>query len=140
MRFGKTLKALGAVAVLALGATSVRAQETVRVEREPSAAGTVLKSTIAGGVIGSAVAGGIILYERQIQDNKDYDWQKTLAWGAVIGLGAGLVFGIVDAASGPSYASLAPRAPVRDGQSLSLDVRRRDQSNRTMTTVFTRRF
>ena len=31
-------------------------------------------------------------------------------------------------------------APVRDGQSLTLDVRKRDQSNRAIGTVFARRF
>jgi hypothetical protein len=130
-------KALWVVGLLALGTTSVQAQEVVRVEREPSAAGTVLKSTIAGGVIGSAVAGGIILYQREVEDNEDYDWQETLAWGAAIGLGAGLLFGIVDAASGPDYARVAS---VRDGQSLTLDLRRKDQSGRAITTVFSRRF
>ena len=140
MRIANALKALSVVGLLALGTTSVQAQEVVRVEREPSAAGTVLKSTIAGGVIGSAVAGGIILYQREVEDNEDYDWQETLAWGAAIGLGAGLVFGIVDAASGPDYARIAARDPVRDGQSLTLDLRRKDQSQRTVSTIFSRRF
>jgi hypothetical protein len=140
MRIGNALKALAVMGLLALGTTSVQAQEVVRVEREPSAAGTVLKSTIAGGIIGSAVAGGIILYQREVEDNEDYDWQETLAWGAAIGLGAGLVFGIVDAASGPDYARIAARDPVRDGQSLTMDLRRKDQSNRAVTTIFSRRF
>jgi hypothetical protein len=138
----RVAKALALVGLCALGTTSVRAQEVVRVEREPSAAGTVVKSTIAGGILGSAVAGGIILYNREVDNNSDYDWQRTLAWGAVIGLGAGLVYGIVDAASGPSYSasSRLARAPVRDGQSMTLDVRRRDQSHRSMGTVLALRF
>lgn len=139
MRFAKALVVIG---LCALGTTSVRAQEVVRVEREPSAAGTVLRSTLAGGILGSAVAGGIILYNREIEDDSDYNWERTLAWGAVIGLGAGLVWGIVDAASEPDYAATTrlARAPVRDGQSLTLDVRKRDQSNRAIGTVFAHRF
>jgi hypothetical protein len=141
MRIAAMLKAASVVGLLALGTTTARAQETVTVERQPSTAGTVLKSTIAGGILGSAVAGGIILYQREIQDNEDYDWQETLAWGAAIGLGAGLVWGIVDAASGPDYARIsALKAPVRDGQSLTLDARRRDQSGRSVATIFNRRF
>lgn len=132
-------KALVVVGLVALGAANARAQEVVRVEREPSAAATIAKSTIAGGILGSAVAGGIILYNREIEDDTDYNWERTLAWGAVIGLGAGLVYGIVDAATAPDYARVA-RAPVRDGQSLTLDVRRRDESNRTVGTIFARRF
>jgi hypothetical protein len=138
MRGVKTLAGLG---ILTLASTSVQAQEVVTVEREPNTAGIVLKSTIAGGVLGAAVAGGIILYQREINDNENYDWQETLAWGAAIGLGAGLLFGIVDAASAPDYARVqALRAPVRDGQSLTLDVRKKDQSGKAVATVFSRRF
>jgi hypothetical protein len=92
----------------------------VRVERRRSTAGIVLRDTLAGGVLGSAVAGGIILYEMGVNDNDDYNWERTLAWGAVIGLGAGLVWGIVDATSEPDYAMIASKAPVRDGLSRSL--------------------
>jgi len=99
----------------------------------------VLRDTIAGGVVGSAVAGGVILYNMGIQDKSDYDWGRTLAWGALIGLGAGLVLGVVDATSGPTYA-MVPRNPVRDGLSTSLDVRRRDQSGVQQFPVFARRF
>lgn len=109
------------VAALALvGFGAAQAQDEVVVRREPSAVGTIARSTLAGGVVGSAVAGGIILYEMEIQDNENYDWQETLAWGAGIGLAAGLVWGIVDAASGPDYA-YGSAIPVRDGQSVSLD-------------------
>jgi hypothetical protein len=141
MRIVDAPKALAVLGLLALGTQSVQAQEVVTVERQPNTAGIVLRSTIAGGLIGSAVAGGIILYQLEINDNEDYDWQETLAWGAAIGLGAGLVFGIVDAASGPDYAKVqALRSPVRDGQSFSLDVRRKDQSGKVVATVFSRRF
>jgi hypothetical protein len=142
MRFGKALVA--AFAVLGLSASTALAQDYVTVERRGSTAGTVLRNTIAGGLLGSAVSGGIILYEMEINDNDDYNWERTLAWGAAIGLGVGLVWGIVDATSGPDYASIASspvaRSPVRDGQSLTLDVRRRDQSGREMFSVFSGRF
>jgi hypothetical protein len=128
-------------AVLALLGTagSAFAQDYVRVERRRSSAGVVLRDTVAGGLLGSAVAGGIILYNMGIEDEEDYNWERTLAWGAVIGLGAGLVWGIVDAASGPGYARIS-RAPVRDGMSMSLDVRTKDQSGRELFPVLMRRF
>jgi hypothetical protein len=88
----------------------------------------VLRDTVAGGVVGSAVAGGIILYNMGIQDEEDYDWGRTLAWGAIIGIGAGLAWGIVDATTGPAYAMKTPLAPVRDGQSMSLNLRRSDRA------------
>ncbi len=126
--------------VALLGVTgSALAQEVVTVERRRSSAGIVLRDTIAGGVVGSAVAGGVILYNMGIQDKSDYDWGRTLAWGALVGLGAGLVLGIVDATSGATYA-MVPRNPVRDGLSTSLDVRRRDQSGRQELPLFAKRF
>jgi hypothetical protein len=135
MRFAK----LCAVIALLGTAGSALAQEYVAVERRRSTAGIILRDTLAGGVLGSAVAGGIILYEMGIEDNDDYDWGETLAWGAIIGAGAGLVFGIVDAASGPDVAMIA-RSPVRDGHSMSLDVRRRDQSGVQRFPLLLRRF
>jgi len=138
MRFAKALVVMG---LFAVWTASAQAQEVVRVERERSPAAAVVRSTIAGGILGSAVAGGIILYNREVEDDEDYNWERTLAWGAVIGLGAGLVYGIVDAATAPDYAATRlARAPVRDGQSLTLDVRRRDQSHRAMGTIFMARF
>jgi hypothetical protein len=138
MRMTKAL--IVAVALLGFGVAS--AQEYVQVERRESTAGTVLRNTVAGGLVGSAVAGGVILYEMGIEDNDDYDWGRTLAWGAVIGLGAGLVWGIVDAASGPDLATRTrlARAPVRDGNSLTLDVRRKDMSGRQMMPLLAGRF
>ncbi len=129
-----------AVALLGLGAARASAQDYVTVESHGSAAGTVLRDTIAGGVIGSAVAGGVILYNMGIQDHSNYDWGRTLAWGAIIGLGAGLVWGVVDATTGSGYAMATPMAPVRDGQSLSLDVRRDDQSRAELFPVVLGRF
>jgi hypothetical protein len=137
MRIGKAL--VVAVAILGLSASSAFAQDYVTVERRGSPAGTVLRNTIAGGLVGSAVSGGIILYEMGVNDNEDYNWERTLAWGAAIGLGAGLIWGIVDATSGPSYGRIS-RSPVHDGQSMSLDVRRRDRSAREIFPVFQGRF
>lgn len=121
MRFVKV------VAVLALlgFAAGARAQDTVAVERHHSAAGTVLRDTVSGGLLGSAVAGGVILYQMGINNHSDYDWGRTLAYGAVIGLGAGLVLGLVDA-SGAFGMMAGP--PVRDGMSWQA-VHARDQSN-----------
>ena len=136
----RTVKALvAAFALLGLAASSAHAQDYVEVKKRSNPAGTVLRDTIAGGLVGSAVSGGVILYNMGIQDKSNYDWQRTLAWGAVIGLGAGLVWGIVDAASGPSYAMIA-RNPVHDGQSMSLDVRARDQSGTQLFEVMRGRF
>ena len=137
MRIVKALVA--AFVLMGLAASSARAQDYVQVQKRSNPAGTVLRDTIAGGLVGSAVSGGIILYNMGIQDKNDYDWQRTLAWGAVIGLGAGLVWGIVDAASGPSYAMIS-RNPVHDGQSMSLDVRARDQSGMQLFEVARGRF
>jgi hypothetical protein len=118
-------KVLAAVIALAGFGTSAAADELV-VQKRSSPAGTVLRDTISGGLLGSAVAGGIIGYEMGIQNHDDYNWQRTLAYGAVIGLGVGLIWGLVDATSG-SYAMVS-RVPTHDGLSTSLDVRRRDQS------------
>ncbi len=138
MRMVKVL--VVAVALLGLGAASASAQDYVAVERHPSSAGTVLRDTVAGGVVGSAVAGGVILYNMGIQDHSNYDWGRTLAWGALIGLGAGLVWGVVDATTGSSYSMATPLAPVHDGHSLSLDVRSDDQSAKELFPVVLGRF
>ncbi len=136
MRIAKVL-----VATLALiGAASASAQDYVTVERRSSTAGTIMRDTMAGVMIGSAVSGGIILYNTVIQDHENYDWGRTLAWGAIIGLGAGLVFGIVDATSAPSYAMAAPPVPIHDGQSLTLDLRRADRSGTALFPVVLGRF
>ena len=134
----RLVKLCAVVALLGV-AGSAFAQDYVRVERRRSSAGIVLRDTIAGGLVGSAVAGGIILYNMGIEDEEDYNWERTLAWGAVIGLGAGLIWGIVDAASAPDVVATR-RLPVRDGQSMSLDVRRRDQSGKEVFPLLVRRF
>jgi hypothetical protein len=125
------------VAVLALLglAASARADEVVVERHRSSPVGTVLRDTVGGGLLGSAVAGGIILYQMGINDKSDYDWGRTLAWGAGIGLGVGLVLGLVDAASG-SYGMT--RTPYRDGMSMSLN--HRDQSNTQVFPIVLRGF
>ncbi|GAO01983.1 hypothetical protein [Anaeromyxobacter sp. PSR-1] len=124
------LRALVAVVALAVGVQAARADDDVYVRRHANPVGTVARDTIAGGVAGSAVAGGIILYNMGIQDHSNYDWGRTLAWGALIGAGVGLLWGVVDVATAPDYAmrTAVARAPVRDGQSFTMDLRRRDQS------------
>jgi hypothetical protein len=113
--------------------------DAVVVERRPSAMGVVARNAVGGLVLGSAVAGGIILYEMGIEDNDDYDWEETLAWGAGVGLAAGLVWGIVDATTGAAtYGRIAE--PVRDGHSMTLDLRRKDQSHRVSVPLLRGRF
>lgn len=129
---------VAAIAVFGIGVTSAHAQD-YGVHRSSSPAGVVLRDTISGGLVGTAVGGGIILYNMGIQNNKDYDWGRTLAWGAVIGLGAGLIWGIVDATSGPSYA-MTSDLHAHDGGSMSLDVRSRDQSGTELFPVMLHRF
>ncbi len=126
MRIAKVLAAV--IALVAFG-TNARAQDDLTVRRHGSPAGTVLRDTISGGLLGAAVGGAVIGYEMGVQNHSDYNWQRTLAVGAGIGLGVGLIWGIVDATSG-NYAMTAPLA-VRDGQSMTLDMRRVDQSGRT---------
>ncbi|ACL64674.1 conserved hypothetical protein [Anaeromyxobacter dehalogenans 2CP-1] len=135
------LRALVAVVALAVGAQAARADD-VYVRRHANPVGTVARDTIAGGVAGSAVAGGIILYNMGIDGNDDYDWGRTLAWGALIGAGVGLVWGIVDVATAPDYAmrTAAMRKPVRDGQSFTMDLRRRDQSRQETFSLVAGRF
>jgi hypothetical protein len=130
---------VAAIALVGVGVSSAHAQDYVGVRRTASPAGIVLRDTVAGGLVGSAVAGGVILYQMGINDKSDYDWGRTLAWGAVLGLGAGLIWGVVDATTGPAYADRTI-ARAHDGQSMSLDVRRRDQSGKELFPVVMGRF
>lgn len=136
MRMMRTVVAV--VALLGLGMTSARADD-LTVHRGMSPAGVVLRDTVTGGLVGSAVAGGIILYQMGINDKSNYDWGRTLAWGAVIGLGAGLIWGVVDATTGPSYA-MTNNLHARDGQSTSLDLRSQDQSGTELFPLAMKRF
>jgi hypothetical protein len=134
MRIAKVLAAV--IGLVAFGA-SARAQDDLTVHRR-SAAGTMLRDTISGGILGAAVSGGIIGYEMGVQNHSDYNWQRTLAIGAGIGLGVGLIWGILDTTSG-NYSMTAP-LPARDGLSMSLDVRRVDQSGRAEIPIAMGRF
>ncbi|BDG01915.1 hypothetical protein [Anaeromyxobacter oryzae] len=133
----RIIRAVVAVLVgVALCFASVARAEEVYV-RQGSAAGTIARDAVGGTVLGSAVAGGIILYQTQINDRSNYDWQRTLGYGALIGLGVGLVWGVVDATTGPAYGMATP---VHDGNSMSLDLRRVDQSNEALFPVALGRF
>lgn len=132
-----------AVVLLGFGAAQAQEQQTVVVERRTSTAGVIARDAVAGLILGSAVSGAIIGYEMGIEDNDDYDWEETLAWGAGIGLAAGLVWGIVDATTAETtYGRTAPAALdfARDGNSMTLDLRRRDQSGRVSFPVLRKRF
>jgi hypothetical protein len=124
MRIVKVLAAV--IALLGFG-TRAFAEDYVTVQRRSSTAGVVLRDTISGGLLGSAVSGGIIGWEMGVKNHSDYNWQRTLAIGAGIGLGVGLIWGIVDATAAPGYAMATP-VQARDGLSMTLDVRRTDQS------------
>jgi hypothetical protein len=132
-------RAVLVVAVL-LGVGSASAQDYVTVERRASPGGIVLRDAVSGAVAGAAVGGGIILYEKVIQNNANYDWGRTLAWGTVIGLGVGLVWGIVDATSAPRAVAMQAPRPVRDGLSRSLDLRPMDRSGLALAPVWQGRF
>ncbi|MFT3917134.1 MAG: hypothetical protein QM704_24525 [Anaeromyxobacteraceae bacterium] len=136
-----TVRALVAAAILAAAGTA-SAQGYVAVDHRPSAAGLVLRDAVSGALVGAAVSGGVILYKMGIQDESGYDWGRTLAWGTVIGLGAGLVWGVVDATTGPTYSAGRPVVSLHatDGQSFTLDQRRRDQSRLQTFTVWQGRF
>jgi hypothetical protein len=131
------VRGIAAALLLAFGTSALAAD--VVVERRTSTGGIILRDAVAGGLVGSAVSGGIILYEMGINDNEDYNWQRTLAWGSLIGLGAGLLWGVVDATTGGPVVAMGP-PPVRDGLSMSLDTRRRDQSGKEVFPLLAGRF
>ena len=122
----RIVKVLAAVIALAGFGTRALAEEVV-VQKRSSTAGIVMRDTISGGLLGAAVSGGIIGYQMGIQNHSDYNWQRTLAIGAGIGLGVGLIWGLIDATSRPAYAIGSP-VHARVGLSMTLDVRRNDQS------------
>jgi hypothetical protein len=125
------------IALLGFGADAI-AQEYVTVEKRRSPAGTVLRDTISGGLLGAAVGGAVIGYEMGIQDNEDYNWERTLAIGAAVGLGVGLIYGIVDATTG--FAMQGSPVRAHDGLSMSLNVRRADQSGLAQVPLVAGRF
>lgn len=107
---------------------NLRAEALVFVDPRPAPLAIVARDTIGGSVLGSAVAGTFILYNMGIQGNSNYEWGRTLAWGAGVGGVVGLVWGLIDAGKrpAPSY-RLALYA--HDGNSMTLDVRKKDQSH-----------
>jgi hypothetical protein len=128
---------VAAIALFGIGVTSAHAQDNT-VRRSASPGSIVLRDTITGGLIGTAVGGGIILYEMGINDKSNYDWGRTLAWGAVVGLGVGLIWGVVDATTG-TYA-MTNNLHAHDGQSMSLDMRTQDQSGTQLFPMVMHRF
>ncbi len=136
----RMLRAVVAVtAILAMGIATTARADDLTVHRGASPAGVVLRDTVTGGLVGTAVGGGIILYQMGINNEKNYDWGRTLAWGAVIGLGVGLIWGVVDATTGPSYA-MTNDLHAHDGQSMTLDVRSQDQSGTELFPLMMHRF
>jgi hypothetical protein len=71
--------------------------------------------TLWGGVAGAAVSGGIIGYRMGVQNRNNYDWAPVLGTGVAIGVGAGLLWGILDATTGPTYSLV--NGPAYDGLS-----------------------
>lgn len=131
MRFVRLFALLALLGVVA----RARAEQGIAA-RGPSPIGVVLRDGVVGGLVGSAVAGGIAGYNLGIQGHAGFDWGRTLAWGAGIGVGAGLVLGMVSSARSRAV----PQGPVRDGLSRSLDVRARDQSHTRLFPLLSRIF
>ena len=137
---GKLRTLAAAIALVASVAGQAQEKPTLTVERRTSPAGTIVGHAVGGALAGSAVSGLVIGYEMGIQGNGNYEWGRALGIGAVIGASLGLVWGIVDATSGPSAAKTAPLAPVRDGYSETLDVRKKDLSHQMTLGIFAKRF
>ncbi len=88
--------------------------DAVVVETHRNTAGVIVGDAVGGAVAGAAVGGGVALYNRYLSDSKSWgNWQQDLLIGAGIGLGVGLVFGVVDAASTPDRAYV-PGSPVAE--------------------------
>ena len=131
-------KALVAAVLLVAAGSVARADEVVVHRSNP--AGIIARDTVTGGVVGAAVAGGIIGYQMGIQNRSNYDWGRTLAWGAGIGLAAGLVWGIVDASTSSASYSQRTLAMAHDGQSTSLDLKIRQARGTALFPVARGRF
>jgi hypothetical protein len=105
--------------MLLLGFGVAQAQErTVEVRERRNPVAIVAADTLWGGLAGGAVSGGIIGYRMGIENRNNYDWKPVLATGLAIGVGAGLLWGIVDATSGgsgPGYS--LPNGRISDGLS-----------------------
>jgi hypothetical protein len=132
------MRSIRLVAALALLGVALAARpQSLAVSRRPSGIDLMLRDAIAGGLVGSTVAGGILGYNLGIQGRTGLDWGRTLAWGAGIGVAAGLVAGLLDAGRhrGPAQERL-----VRDGLSRSLNARARDQSHSHLFPLLSRSF
>jgi hypothetical protein len=86
--------------------------QVVGVESRPSAGGIIVRDALGGAIAGAVVGGGVALCNRYCSSNGDWgNWQRDIGLGAAIGLGVGLLFGAVDAASN---AETVMRGPVAD--------------------------
>jgi hypothetical protein len=88
--------------------------EVVEVQSHRNPAGVILGDTVGGAVAGAAVGGGVVLWKRYVDNSGWGDWGRTIAIGAAIGAGVGLLFGVVDAASSADRAPNYPLADVKD--------------------------
>jgi hypothetical protein len=89
--------------------------EVVGVQTRPSAAGIVARDAIGGAIAGAAVGGGVALCNRYCSSNGSWgNWQRDIGLGAAIGLGVGLLFGAVDAASNADRVFRGPVSEQRD--------------------------
>jgi hypothetical protein len=110
----RSLKSVVVTASL-LGFGVAQAQETAEVRERRSTASVVAMDTLWGGVAGAAVSGGVIGYRMGVQNRSNYDWAPVLGTGIAIGVGAGLLWGILDATTGPTYSRV--NGPASDGLS-----------------------
>jgi hypothetical protein len=86
--------------------------QVVEVQSRPSAGGIIVRDALGGAIAGAVVGGGVALCNRYCSSNGDWgNWQRDIGLGAAIGLGVGLLFGAVDAASN---ADTVMRGPVAD--------------------------
>ena len=90
--------------------------EVVEVQSPRRSAGSVIIGDAVGGaVLGAAAGGGVVLYNRYVASNGNWDnWQRTVLIGAGIGLGVGLIFGAVGAASNSDRVFRGPVADHRE--------------------------
>lgn len=84
----------------------------------PNPVGTIVGDAIGGAILGGAVGGGVALYNRYGTNGGNGDWgnwQRDILVGAGIGLGVGLIFGGISAASQSADRSyMAPATEHRD--------------------------
>jgi hypothetical protein len=89
--------------------------EVVGVQTRPSPAGIVARDALGGAVVGAAIGGGVALCRRYCSSDGNWgNWQRDVGLGAAIGLGVGLLFGAVDAASNADQVFRGPIGEKRD--------------------------